>query len=103
MKAQRFLASEMMNQMVHAAIVSVATYSAQICQDPRCSIRLSGSIDRPADGEEDPVVTPGGPHPRNKVHHVRPGEAVRRNQDGTYTIVPNDVPAPPEPKPKTED
>lgn len=38
------------------------------------------------------VVTPGGPRPRDSVHVVRPGEIVRRNADGTYTVVPKEAP-----------
>ncbi len=33
------------------------------------------------------VTTPAGPMPREKVHHVKPGQVVRRNPDGTYTVV----------------
>jgi len=35
----------------------------------------------------DQVITPGGPRPKDQVHSVKSGEAVRRNQDGTYSIV----------------
>jgi hypothetical protein len=100
------------SQMVpmHAAIVSLEStiwiqatyYSAQLCQEQRCLIRSSASDDRPANSGDDLVITPGGPRPRHKVHHVRPGEAVRQNENGTYTIVPNDVPASPEPKNKKQ-
>jgi hypothetical protein len=42
-------------------------------------------------GEDgDVVVTPAGPMPRESVHPVHPDEAVRRNPDGSYTVVPND-------------
>ena len=51
--------------------------------------RQSGpAATRLAADKDDPVITPGGPRPRDQVHHVRPGETVRRNDDGTYTIVP---------------
>jgi hypothetical protein len=93
---------------MHAVVVSLestidirAIHSAQIYREMRWSIRSSGSDDRPAD-KDDPVITPGGPRTPNKVHHVRPGEAVRQKEDGTYGIVPNDVPASPEPKNKTQ-
>jgi hypothetical protein len=79
-----------------------ATYSAQICQQLRCSIRSPASNDRPANSEDALVITPGGPRPRNKVHHVRPGDAVRQNEDRTYSIVPKDAPASPEPKNKKQ-
>jgi hypothetical protein len=40
-------------------------------------------------GEEaDPVLTPGGLRPRDRVQPVGPGEAVRRDPDGTYSVVP---------------
>jgi hypothetical protein len=38
--------------------------------------------------EEDLVITPAGPVRKKNVHQVAPNQAVRRNQDGTYTIVP---------------
>jgi hypothetical protein len=41
----------------------------------------------PSGEQSDLVVTPGGPRRRDQVHLVRPGELVRRNEDGTYTIV----------------
>jgi len=42
------------------------------------------------DQEQDMVITPAGPVPRNRVHPVRPGETVRRNKDGSLEIVPQD-------------
>jgi len=36
---------------------------------------------------DDMVITPGGPRPKDKVHPVGPGEAIRRNEDGSYTVV----------------
>jgi hypothetical protein len=38
--------------------------------------------------ESDQVVTPGGPRPKDRVRAIKPGEALRRNPDGTYSIVP---------------
>jgi len=38
--------------------------------------------------KDDLVITPGGPRPKDQVRVVKPGEALRRNEDGTYTIVP---------------
>jgi hypothetical protein len=38
--------------------------------------------------KEETVITPAGPIPKENVHQVAPNEAVRRNQDGTYSIVP---------------
>jgi hypothetical protein len=35
------------------------------------------------------VITPGGPRSRERVHPVGPGETLRRNPDGTYTVVPD--------------
>jgi hypothetical protein len=44
---------------------------------------------QPKDDENrGPVITPGGPRPREQVHPVGPGEMVRRNPDGTYSVVP---------------
>jgi hypothetical protein len=37
----------------------------------------------------DMVNTPAGPVPKNQVREVKPGEAVRRNKDGTFTNVPD--------------
>ena len=31
---------------------------------------------------EDPVMTPGGPRPKEQVHLVAPGQSVRRGADG---------------------
>jgi hypothetical protein len=69
-----------------------AIYSEQGCPELYFSIRASASKDRPENNAEDRVITPGGPRPRHKVHHVKPGGAVRQNEDGTYTIVPNNTP-----------
>ena len=33
------------------------------------------------------MITPAGPVTRDQVRPVKPGEAVRRNDDGTYTVV----------------
>lgn len=48
--------------------------------------------DGSADKKDDLVITPGGPRPREQVHPVGPGETVRRNPDGTYTVVPKQTP-----------
>lgn len=39
--------------------------------------------------QEGCVITPGGPRPADQVHTVRPGQAVRRKADGTFSIVPD--------------
>jgi len=39
-------------------------------------------------GKDEIVNTPAGPRRRSQVHHVEPGESVRRNDDGSYTVVP---------------
>jgi hypothetical protein len=46
----------------------------------------------PSDDKSDLVITPAGPLPKENVHPVGPNEVVRRNEDGTYTIVPNPEP-----------
>lgn len=51
-----------------------------------------------ADNEDTLAITPGGPRKKNTVRKVAPGEAVRRNEDGTYTLV-REVPK----KPREED
>jgi hypothetical protein len=46
-----------------------------------------------AGGKEDErVITPGGPRRRDQVHPV---QVVRRNKDGTYSVVPKDAPTGP--------
>jgi len=51
--------------------------------------------EKPSSASEDRnlVITPAGPMPKDSVHPVRPDEAVRRNPDGTYTVVPKTPPA----------
>lgn len=41
---------------------------------------------------KDSVITPGGPRPKDQVRLIQSDEAVRRNKDGTYTVVPIDKP-----------
>lgn len=36
----------------------------------------------------DTIITPAGPRLREKVREVKPGEAVRRNDDGSLSIEP---------------
>jgi hypothetical protein len=38
--------------------------------------------------KNDVVITPAGPIPKDKVHEIKPNETIRRNEDGSYTIVP---------------
>ncbi len=94
---------------MHAVILSLdssiwmrAAPLELISQEFQCSAPSCASDHRPRKSEDDLVITPGGPRPRNKVHHVRPGEAVRQDKSGAYTIVPNDVPASPEPTNKKQ-
>ena len=56
-------------------------------------VMSTDSGDRPSDKKDDLVVTPGGPRPRDRVHGVGPDETVRRNADGTYSVVPKEPPA----------
>jgi hypothetical protein len=37
--------------------------------------------------DQDLVITPGGPRPKDRVRSVPPGGMIRRNEDGTYTVV----------------
>jgi len=48
-----------------------------------------GSRKKPSSPSEDRdlVIAPEGPRPRESVHPVGPGEAVRRNPNGTHTVV----------------
>jgi hypothetical protein len=54
----------------------------------------SGSSDKDESENkpDDVVITPGGPRRRDQVHPVGPGETVRRNPDGTSTVVPKPTP-----------
>jgi hypothetical protein len=49
----------------------------------------SGEADKktPQKDKRNLVITPGGPVPKDNVHPVGPNEVVRRNKDGTYSIV----------------
>ena len=54
---------------------------------------LSDSRDGSSQHDKDRVVTPGGPRPGDQVHPVKPGQTVRQNPDGTFTVVPEEAPA----------
>jgi hypothetical protein len=54
------------------------------------------SIDQQSGTPQETVVTPAGRLPKDQVTHVRPGQSVRRNPDGTYTIIQERPPAKPE-------
>lgn len=74
---------------IDAALASLELNVAQIPTDgPLHAIHLSGFPERLAGGKDDLVTTPGGPRRRDQVRHLRPGEALRQNEDGTYSIVP---------------
>jgi len=51
---------------------------------------------------EGPVITPGGPRQKKNVHRVEPGQTLRRNPDGTYSIVPATPETGHEPKEKED-
>jgi hypothetical protein len=40
--------------------------------------------------KQEVVITPAGPMPKDRVHPVGPGQVVRRNEDGTYSVVPKE-------------
>jgi hypothetical protein len=42
--------------------------------------------------DDEIVIAPGGPRRRSSVRRVGPDETVRRNPDGTYTVVPRQPP-----------
>jgi hypothetical protein len=73
---------------LHPAAESVTSGSQSMPQkdhssaDESCEKPIAPSEDR------DLVITPAGPRPRDSVHPVRPNEAVRRDPNGTYTVVP---------------
>src|SRR6266487_356328 len=46
----------------------------------------------PMTREEEPVVAPGGPRPRDSVHAVGSGQVVRRMPDGTYVVADEEQP-----------
>jgi hypothetical protein len=52
------------------------------------------SLDQNASSHET-VVTPAGHLPKDRVTHVGPGLVIRRNPDGTYTTVQQQLPAKP--------
>ena len=87
---------------LESSVWSPATCSTEVCREPRFSIHSAASGDSPAKGKDDLVITPEGPRPRKDVHHVRPGETVRRNDDGTYTVIPSGEPGSSQPKGKKQ-
>lgn len=48
----------------------------------------SGSENAARPDDDNVVITPAGPVPRDRVRRVDPNEAVRRNEDGSQTVVP---------------
>jgi hypothetical protein len=42
----------------------------------------------PQKDKGDVVITPAGPIPKEKLREVGPDEVVRRNADGTHTVIP---------------
>lgn len=49
------------------------------------------------------VLTPAGRVRAEKVEHLRPGQAVRRNDDGTYSVIDNTGSQHPDPKERNPD
>jgi len=47
------------------------------------------SLDQKTGTPQETVVTPAGRLPKDQVMHVGPGQSIRRNPDGTYTIIKN--------------
>jgi len=43
--------------------------------------------------KQDLVITPGGPRPKDQVRAIKPGEVLRRNKNGTFTVVPANKPS----------
>jgi hypothetical protein len=73
---------------IDAALVSLELNVAQVPGPRHANHLLLGFPERLAGGKDDLTVTPGGPRRRDQVRQVRPGEALRQNEDGTYSIVP---------------
>jgi hypothetical protein len=50
----------------------------------------TGSTEKPnqSDDQSNVVITPAGPMPKDNVHPVKPGEKVRRKDDGSLEVVP---------------
>ena len=63
---------------------------------PKAGVKGAGDPLGPSREGGDYVMTPAGPIEKSQVHPVNPNEAVRRNEDNTYTVVPKE----PEAKPK---
>lgn len=40
--------------------------------------------------KDDEVLTPGGFRPKSLVRELKPGEVLRQEADGTYSIVPDE-------------
>lgn len=49
-----------------------------------------------SDKSEEKVITPAGRLPKDRVSHVTPGQIIRRNDDGTYSIIERQTPNKPE-------
>jgi hypothetical protein len=66
------------------------SWAAQLNDDGMAAEREKGeeNTKKPSPPGEDLVITPAGPVRKENVHQVGPNQAVRRNTDGTYTIVP---------------
>jgi hypothetical protein len=58
---------------------------------------------RLAADKDDLVITPGGPRPRDQVRRVRPGEVLRQNKDGTFSVIPKEDANGPQPKGKKKE
>lgn len=84
-----------------AHYLSLAMKDASQCEATEAEARRSAALQTAANkdknGNKDKkkgeiVITPAGPMPKGKVHPVRPGETIRRNPDGSYTVVPQKNP-----------
>ena len=77
---------------IDAAIVCTDTSPVRFAASPDAPIvEVSDkSRDQTSGGKDDLVVTPGGLRPRDQVQRIKPGETLRQNPDGTFTVVPGD-------------
>jgi len=45
------------------------------------------NLDQNNGNMQETVITPAGRLPKDRMKHVGPGQIIRRNKDGTYTVV----------------
>jgi hypothetical protein len=72
-----------------AAQVSSEPCSGGSSMSPTSKTSGASGSEKPTPPDDNNVViTPAGPVPRDRVRRVDPNEVVRRNEDGSQTVVP---------------